>query len=155
MNVVAGRHPVRDSISYADFQSADAVGVRKVEDANHPFRSASTEIGSKWADRKEPQVQLGVFPVVPDPLQGVVEGAGEGGVLLPGDEPDPLPEEPVLQVIAADQGAAGLGLLPADIEREVEPVREQVIDLAALQRALGGGEIGEVAGFALGKKVAR
>src|SRR3954468_2002935 len=95
---------------------------------------------SKRAGREEPQIKLGVLSLLPELLQGEIQGAAQGVVLGPGDEADAFAEEAALQVGPAGEIAAAARLLAADPEGETETVGEQVIDLAGLQGGLSGGQ---------------
>src|SRR6478736_3013130 len=98
---------------------------------------------SKGADRKEPQIKLGVLSLLPELLQGEIQATAQGFILGPGDEADALAEEAALQVRSAGEVAAAASLLSPDPKGETETVGEQVVDLAGLEGGLSGGQLRE------------
>src|SRR5918997_4192421 len=95
----------------------------------------------KGADRKEAQIDLGIFALLPEALEGMVEGPPQTIVILADHEADPLSEEAALQIGTARKGAAARSLRTPEPEREVQAVGEKVVHLPVLQRRVRRREI--------------
>src|SRR6185312_13923546 len=89
--------------------------------------------GSKRADRKIAQPQVGVAALFPDPEQRPVQRLPEQIVALAHGNADALAEIAAFDKGAARKRAAILGGGAVDPERKREGVAEDVVDLAALQ----------------------
>src|SRR5467141_3857035 len=88
----------------------------------------------KRADREIAQPQVGEAALVPDPEQRPIEREPHRLVAFLHGDADTLAEVAAVEIGAAPEGAAVLGIGAVEPERERNAVAEQEIDIAALER---------------------